>query len=211
MHAIRLKYGTADTCQQCGLSLRAHHFDDKLCYWEHHTVKLVEGFEKHDAQAGKGPLPPNRLGTIVAIDIRPGVYDVLKPYKVSYKGQTWWYARKALQPATLDDVPPDLPDDAAAPAPRDAQAASAPAPALDKAAEDHKLIQEVAGEGEGAQQAVASGDGEAQERIRCCCECACRALACARRAPSRQHDGGGGSSALGRRGPPWCAGLGHVR
>ena len=37
------------------------------CYWEHQTVKLVEEFEKHDAQAANGPLPPNRLGTIVGV------------------------------------------------------------------------------------------------------------------------------------------------
>jgi hypothetical protein len=150
----RLKYNTADVCQNCGLSLRAHHFTDKFCYWEHHTVKLVEGFEKHDAQAAKGPLPPNRLGTIVAIDMRPGAYDVKKPYKVEYKGQTWWYARKALQPATLDDVPPELPDDA------QAAADSLPAPA--PASAPAKL--------DGAH------DSEAQERIRCWLPLAMRAL-----------------------------------
>ena len=24
------------------------------------------------------------------------MYDVLKPYKVEYKGAVWWYSRKAL-------------------------------------------------------------------------------------------------------------------
>mmetsp|Transcript_96753 Transcript_96753/g.141539 ORF Transcript_96753/g.141539 Transcript_96753/m.141539 type:complete len:269 (+) Transcript_96753:52-858(+) len=104
-----LKHNTVDTCSQCNNALQGHHWT--LCYYEHHTVKLNEEYLKFDAAAANGPLPEDKLGTIVAVDIRPGVYDAFKPYQVEYQGKTWWYARKALMLAGVDDIPPDIPED----------------------------------------------------------------------------------------------------
>lgn len=53
------------------------------------AVRLSPNFQ-HCGDAAEGPLSPGDIGDVVRVDT-DGV-----PYKVSYKGRSWWYQRKAL-------------------------------------------------------------------------------------------------------------------